>query len=66
MYSWQYFDDSGNDAGTSERFADQDEAERWMGEAWAELREGGVEAVELIDQDRGKSFYRMSLSEAEQ
>ena len=63
MYAWRYLDGSGNELGTSEGFAAKEEAEAWMGEDWSELRDRGVEAVELIDQERGERLYRMALSE---
>lgn len=64
VFVWRYIDRSGEEVGTSEDFADAEAAETWMGEAWPDLRDRGVEEVELIDQDRAESLYRMGLSEA--
>ena len=63
MFSWRYLDASGDDAGASEAFDDRGAAEAWMGEAWAELLERGVEQVVLVDTTAGKTLYRMGLRE---
>jgi hypothetical protein len=62
MFAWGYLDRSGHDRGTSDPFPDQDAAEDWMSNAWKELRERGIEEVELIDREREEVLYRMGLS----
>ena len=64
MFTWRYLDASGGEAGTSERFADREAAEAWMGEPWAELLDRGIEHVVLVDEAAGKTIYRMGLREA--
>ena len=64
MFSWRYLDTSGADAGASEAFDEREAAEAWMGEAWAELLERGVEQVVLVDTASGKTLYRMGLRES--
>ena len=61
MYAWTYLDGSGEEIGRSPRFADVDEAEDWIGSSWPELVEQGIDAVVLVDQEAGKSLYRMGL-----
>ena len=63
-FSWTYLDEGGRDVGRSESFADRLAAEDWMGQAWEELRQRGVEEVALEDEDRARRVYRMSLREA--
>ena len=63
MFSWRYLDTSGADAGGSDPFDDREAAEAWMGEAWAELLERGIEQVVLVDSAAGKTLYRMGLRE---
>ncbi|MFN2545791.1 MAG: hypothetical protein ABR600_14635 [Actinomycetota bacterium] len=60
-FSWTYLDGTGEQAGRSDPFEDRGTAEEWMGRAWEELLEGGVEEVALQDDDRGRRVYRMSL-----
>jgi hypothetical protein len=64
MFRWRYLSDAEEDLGRSEGFPEQEEAEAWMGEAWQDLRDRGVEAVELWDDDRGDRVYRMGLEES--
>ena len=64
MFAWRYLDDDGDELGASERFPDPESAESWMGEAWSDLRERGVEEVVLVDEESGRRLYRMGLSEA--
>ena len=45
-------------------FPDQESAEEWMGDSWADLRERGVEEVILMDDERNERVYRMALSES--
>jgi hypothetical protein len=61
VYDWTYLDDVGNEVGRSERFADPEAAEDWMGAAWPDLAERGVEQVELVDRSRDRRVYRMGL-----
>jgi hypothetical protein len=49
--------------GSSEGFADRLQAESWLSEAWADLRDRGIQEVVLFDQDRGEAVYRMGLDE---
>ena len=65
MFGWRYFGRSGDEVGRSEGFEDAEAAEQWLSEAWPDLRERGVEEVELIDLDRDQVSYRMGLSEPE-
>ena len=61
MYDWTYLDDVGNEVGRSEPFADAEAAESWMGVAWPDLAERGVDQVELMDRIRDRRVYRMGL-----
>lgn len=61
VLEWLYLDAEGRDVGTSEPFDDRERAEAWMGEAWSDLLERGVEEVVLVDRDRGRTLYRMGL-----
>ena len=63
MYAWRYRDASGGDAGASDEFDDRAAAEAWMGEAWSDLLERGVEQVTLVDVAEEKTLYRMGLRE---
>jgi len=63
VFAWRYLDDSGDEIGSSARFDDREDAESWIGESWADLRERGVEEVVLMDVARGVRLYRMGLSE---
>ena len=65
MLAWRYLDGAGRELGISEGFGDRVAAEGWMGESWSDLRERGVEAVELIDTEDGRTVYRMPLSETD-
>ena len=64
MFAWLYLNEDGEELGSSERFADPEAAESWMGETWSDLRERGVQEVVLVDEERGQRLYRMGLSEA--
>ena len=44
-----------------QRFANQADAESWVGETWSELAEAGVDAVTLFEHDR-QVYGPMSLS----
>jgi hypothetical protein len=65
VFAWRFLAASGDEMGSSGRFPDRESAESWMGEAWADLRERGVEEVALVDEERGRSLYRMGLGETE-
>ena len=62
MYSWRYLDAAGSETGSSDPFDDRESAEAWLGEAWADLLNRGVEEVALTDGER--TLYRMGLREA--
>ena len=62
-YTWTYLDDGGADVGRSEAFPTREAAEAWMGQAWEELLERGVQEVALQDDERGTRIYRMGLGE---
>ncbi len=62
-FAWDYLDAGGSALGRSEVFDDRDRAEAWMGDAWADLLERGIEEVALMDLDRGTPVYRMGLRE---
>ena len=61
MFRWRYLDDAGQGVGASELFMSREDAESWMSEAWAALRERGIEEVVLLDEDRDDPLYRMGL-----
>jgi hypothetical protein len=61
MFDWTYLDDTGNEVGRSARFDDTEAAEDWLGTAWRDLAEQGIEQVELIDRTRERTIYRMGL-----
>jgi hypothetical protein len=65
MFAWRYLDEAGNVLGESHHFADQAAAETWMGEAWSDLRDRGVEEVVLVEVEADRSVYRMGLDPAE-
>ncbi len=61
MFRWRYLDDAGQGVGASEPFMSREDAESWMGEAWAGLHDEGIEEVVLIDEHRDDPVYRMGL-----
>jgi len=61
VFGWTYVDASGEEVGTSRRFPDAESAEDWMGDAWRDLLENGIEEVVLFDHERGRRLYRMGL-----
>lgn len=61
MFAWTYLDGSGEEVGSSPRFADADAAEDWIGSSWPQLLENGVLAVILVDEEGDKQLYRMGL-----
>lgn len=65
-WRWRLLDDAGAEASVSEgysgqRFANQADAESWVGEVWAELAAEGVAAVTLLEGDR-EVYGPMSLA----
>jgi hypothetical protein len=65
VVAWRYLDGSGHTVGTSEEFGDVKAAEAWLSEAWSDLRDDGIDQVELVDQHSDEVLYRMGLSEAD-
>ncbi|TMK81705.1 MAG: hypothetical protein E6G47_02690 [Actinobacteria bacterium] len=63
MIRWRYLDATGAQTGASDEFHDSDEAESWLTASWAELRERGIQSVELVDDNDGSVLYRMELAE---
>jgi hypothetical protein len=61
-FAWRYFGLGGEDRGASELFTDREAAEAWMGDAWADLRDRGIDQV-VLEED-GRERYRMGLGEA--
>jgi hypothetical protein len=68
-WSWRYVNDDGSavdpgDALTAAGgdFPSQADAETWIGETWRELKDAGVEAVVLYEQER-LVYGPMSLHE---
>lgn len=55
-WHWRYLDDQGatiDDGGLPRpEFPNQADAETWVGEAWPDLLDGGVDAVTLLEDDR--------------
>lgn len=53
-WTWQYrtADGSAADPAASQEFPTQADAESWVGETWRELRESGVAAVTLLEDER--------------
>jgi hypothetical protein len=63
VFDWTYLDDGGNEIGRSVRFDDPEAAEDWIGTAWRDLAEQGIQHVELVDRSRERRVYRMGLDE---
>jgi hypothetical protein len=61
VFSWTFIDGAGNEVGNSSTFTDSVDAEDWIGTAWRDLIERGVEEVVLLDRQRGRRLYRMGL-----
>ncbi len=62
---WRLEDAAGNEVGVGpdladERFANQADAESWVGETWPDLVAAGVDAVTLFEHDR-RVYGPMSL-----
>jgi hypothetical protein len=64
VFVWRYLGEEGRELGESDPFGDRDAAEAWMGEAWSDLLDRGVEQVALEDRGRGRTVYRMGLGES--
>ena len=60
-FAWDYLDAEGTAVGRSEVFPERLAAEDWMGGAWEELLERGIEQVALVDLDPDRRIYRMGL-----
>ncbi|MEU3019968.1 hypothetical protein ABZ635_21525 [Nocardiopsis sp. NPDC007018] len=62
-WTWRYIGEDGGrtDAGDlpAESFTSRGDAESWLGENWAELAEGGVASVALLEDER--EVYTMPL-----
>ena len=59
-WSWRYEGENGQkQAGGSESFPSQSDAESWLGQSWKELAGAGVVTVILLEDDRVE--YKMSL-----
>jgi hypothetical protein len=59
-WTWRYeAEDGRQDAGCSEPFASQSDAESWLGQSWRDLVAKGVVTAILLEDDRVE--YRMSL-----
>ncbi len=59
-WSWTYEDADGNDVGRSPAFDSRGDAESWVGEAFADLVEEGVDQVRLLE-DETEVYGPMSL-----
>jgi hypothetical protein len=62
MFAWRYLDHEGQEVGSSEPFRTRQAAEEWIGLAWPDLSSNGIEAVAMVDQERGDVLYRMALT----
>lgn len=64
-YRWRYASSDGRDvAGPDEHFADQTDAEDWLGQVWHDLLDKGVDQVTLLH-DESEVYGPMSLHPAE-
>jgi hypothetical protein len=63
LFSWTYLDGAGREVGRSEGFGDRQAAEDWMGLAWEELADQGIHEVALVEDEAGRTVYRMGLGE---
>jgi hypothetical protein len=62
-WSWRYeAEDGRKDAGSSESFPSQSDAESWLGQTWRDLVASGVVTAVLMEDERVE--YRMSLLRA--
>ncbi len=60
-WTWRYVSSARPEAGHSEEFPTQGDAEFWIGESWRELAADGIEAVTLFEDERDV-YGPMSLS----
>lgn len=60
-FTWVLLDASGQELRTTEPFASQEAAERWMGSEWAVLLDEGAESVSL--REGNTQVYKMGLRE---
>jgi hypothetical protein len=59
-WAWRYEGENGQkQAGGSESFSSQSDAESWLGQSWRELVSAGVVTAVLVEDERVE--YRMSL-----
>ena len=57
---WRYeAEDGRKDAGASESFPSQSDAESWIGQSWRDLLADGIVTAVLVEDERVE--YRMSL-----
>jgi hypothetical protein len=62
-WTWRYeAEDGRRDAGASEQFPSQSDAESWLGQSWRDLVADGVVTAVLVEDERVE--YRMSLLRA--
>jgi hypothetical protein len=62
-WTWRYeAEDGRRDAGVSEPFSSQSDAESWLGQSWRDLVASGVVTAVLVEDERVE--YRMSLLRA--
>lgn len=59
-WSWTYEDEAGEVVGRSEKFESRSDAETWIGEAFGDLLDDGVDQVRLFD-DETEIYGPMSL-----
>lgn len=59
-WSWKYENSTGEQVGASEEFDQRGEAESWIGTAFEDLLEDGVEQVRLFE-DGTEVYGPMSL-----
>jgi hypothetical protein len=65
-YRWRYTDADGREAaGPAETFADQADAEDWLGQQWQDLLAAGVQQVTLLE-GVDEIYGPMSLLPAEE
>lgn len=61
-FHWTLLDAQGSELRSTETFGSKEEAEAWMGAAWADLLEEGAESVALMKETT--RLYEMGLREA--
>lgn len=60
VWSWSYEDAAGEAVGQSQEFDSRGDAESWVGEAFADLVDEGVDQVRLLE-DGTEVYGPMSL-----